>query len=330
MTTKCYVHLSSDERDQIAHLRAQGLSVNDVAAHLDRDRSTISRELRRNKSPVYNVYLAHRAQQRGEERMSAAHQRPRLKNAEIRCYVKEKLHLGWSPEQIAGRLAIDDPNLSISHEAIYQYLYDPCVRRAEDLVPYLARAHRKRQVKGHRHTHRSLHIPGRIAISERPRHLLTRKQFGHWETDAVISRQSVAALNVTVERKSRLTRITKMNQRSARSMHRALTRTLSEYPPHARRTITYDNGSENVEHQRTNTALGTRSYFCTPYHSWEKGTAENTAGLIRRVFPKRTNFDLVSARAVKLIEHHLNTRPRKCLYYQTPLEVFRKCVALKH
>jgi len=322
---KQFTHLTPEERDEIAIMRAQGQSLNDIAQKLQRPKSTISRELQRNRSPVYNVYLPHRAQQRAMERKSSAHQRPRLKNRKIRQYVTRKLKQGWSPEQIAGRLPTEHPLLSISHEAIYQYLYDTRVRQDENLVPYLARAHRRRQQKGHRHTHRSSHIPHRISIDDRPVSIATRKQFGHWETDSVVSRQSTAALNVSVERKSRFTKITKITQKSARQTRCALTRTLSRLPVHARRTITYDNGSENVDHCRVNDVLGTRSYFCNPYRSWEKGTNENTIGLIRRVYPKKTNFHHASSNDIKALERRLNNRPRKCLSFKTPLEAFKDC-----
>lgn len=323
--SKTYTHLSPAERDEIAIFYAQSVSLNDIAMQLNRSTSTISRELKRNKSPSYNSYRSHLAQQRAAERKSHAHQRPRLKNNSIRFYVVRKLKHGWSPEQIAGRLNIDNPELSISHEAIYQYLYDLNVRQYEDLVPYLARAHKRRQLKGHRHTHKSSHIPHRISINDRPEHILKRKQFGHWETDSVVSRQSTAALNVTVERKSRFTQITKMQQKSAHQTRCALTRLLARLPKHARRTITYDNGSENVDHHHVNDVLGTRSYFCNPYHSWEKGTDENTIGLIRRVFPKKTDFKRVHIGDIKKLQHLLNNRPRKCLSFNTPLEVFRTC-----
>jgi IS30 family transposase len=330
MKLKTYTHLSPEERDKIAILRAQGVSSNGIAMELHRDKGTISRELRRNKSAIYDSYYPHPAHYRSAKRKSEAHQRPRLKNNIIRRYMLTHLKQGWSPEQIAGEMSKQHPGYSISYEAIYQYLYDPVLRREENLVPYLVRAHKKRHIKGHRHTHKSSHIPARISILQRPGSVQQRRQLGHWETDAVISRQSTAALNVTVERKSRLTRITKMNHKTARNTHRALTKVLSVYPKHVRRTITYDNGSENVEHQRTNARLGTKSYFCQPFHSWEKATVENTIGLVRRVFPKKTNFDTISHYDVKKLERLLNNRPRKCLSFQTPLEVFNKCVALKH
>lgn len=323
--SKSYGHLTSEERDEIAVLFAQDVSLNDIAKQLKRSTSTVSREIERNGAQIYSVYHAHHAQQRATERNTQSHCRPRLKSIGIRRYVTSKLKHGWSPEQIAGRLPSEHPGWTISHEAIYQYIYDQNVRVEENLVPYLARAHRRRQQKGHRHTHRSSHIPHRMSINDRPKRILSRKQFGHWETDSVVSRQSLGALNVTVERKSRYTVITKLKRKSAQQTRLAVTHALSKLHAHARRTITYDNGSENVEHQQTNEILGTRSYFCNPFHSWEKGTAENTIGLIRRVFPKKTDFSKLKHGDIKILEHKLNNRPRKCLSFKTPLEVFSSC-----
>ncbi len=320
-----YSHLSPEERDEIAILRAQGASLRIIAQRIKRTASTISRELARNSTPRRRIYHAFSAHRSARERQTQAHERPRLKNKRIESYVRRHLKLGWSPEQIAGRLPMDHPSLCISHEAIYQFLYDPLLRQKEDLVRHLARAHRHRQRKGHRHTHRQLHIPQRIGIEQRPLHILTRRQFGHWENDSVISRQSLSALNVIVERKSRFTKITKMKQRTAHQTALAITRALRPLPKKARRTITYDNGSENVSHQFTNKKLGSRSYFCTPFHSWERGTNENTIGLIRRVLPKQTNFDLIPTTFISKLQQQLNDRPRKCLSFNSPAEVFRRC-----
>lgn len=330
MAQRTYSQLSLRERDRLAVLRAQGLSIGEMARRLERNKSTISRELRRNRGPTYCSYGAGSAQHRACQRKKLAARRERLKNQRIRTYVRTKLRLGWSPEQIAGRLSMKHPGLHISHEAIYQYVYEPNVRRRENLVPYLPRAHRRRQVKGHRHTHRDSHIPERISIHQRPAHILTRKQLGHWESDTVTSRKSLAALHVIVERTTRLTKIAKLARCTARNSRCTITRTLSHYPAKARRTITYDNGKENVEHRQTNTVLGTRSFFCEPFHSWEKGTVENTVGLVRRVFPKKTDFDHVSSKEIKRLERRLNNRPRKSLHFRTPKEVFDLTVALAH
>jgi len=330
MARRTYSQLSLWERDRLAVLRAQGLSIGEMARRLQRNKSTISRELQRNRGPSYCSYGAGSAERRARQRKKLAARRERLKNQRIRTYVHTKLRLGWSPEQIAGRLSMRHPGMHISHEAIYQYVYEPTVRRGENLIPYLPRAHRHRQVKGHRHTHRVSHIPGRISIHQRPAHISTRKQLGHWESDTVTSRKSLAALNVIVERKTRFTKIAKIARRTARNARCAITRTLSHYPTKARRTITYDNGKENVEHGQTNDVLGTRSFFCEPFHSWEKGTVENTVGLVRRVFPKKTDFDLVSTKEVKQLERRLNNRPRKSLNFKTPNEAFKASVALAH
>lgn len=320
-----YGHFTADERDRIAHLWAKGHPLSEIARRLDRHKSSISREIRRNSSKTFGLYLAHKAQGRAQERASESHKRPRLKQKQIRSYVHTKMKLGWSPEQIAGRLPIDRPGQSISTETIYQYVYDPGVRKDLDLVRFLPRRHKKRQQKGHRSTHKSSHIPNRIDILKRPKHIGARKQFGHWETDAAVSRQSKAAINMTCERKSRYSIITKMKQKSARHTVRSVSRALRAFPGKARRTLTYDNGSENTDHDTINDQLGTRSYFCQPYHSWEKGTVENTIGLLRRVFPKKTDFATVSQRELTRLQIRLNNRPRKCLSFKTPKEVFQRC-----
>ena len=204
------------------------------------------------------------------------------------------------------------------------------IRCQENFVPYLVRAHKRRQLRGHRHTHRELHIPDRISITQRPAVIASRRQFGHWESDTVIARNSRAALSVSVERTSRFTKIAKLPRRTARNLRVALTRMLSQYPSHARRSITYDNGQENVEHTIVNSVLHTQSFFCEPFHSWEKATVENTIGIIRRTYPKKTNFDAVSTTDIKRLERRLNNRPRKILHYKTPKEVFHQRVALPH
>ena len=330
MAQQTYSHLSVIERDRLAILRAQGLSINEIARRLKRNKSTVSRELQRNRGTVYHSYGGGSAERRAQQRRRQASRRERLRNPRMRTYVRSRLRLGWSPEQIAGRLPQDNPGLTVSHEAIYQYIYHPMIRREENLVPYLARAHWKRQLRGHRHTHRDPHIPGRISVQQRPSSINQRQQLGHWENDLIISRRSPVALNILVERKTRFTKLVKVTHHTPHATRCAITKTLSRFPRHARRSITYDNGHENLHHREVNAVLGTSSYFCEPYHSWEKGTVENTVGLVRRVFPKQTDFAHISASAIKRLEQRLNNRPRKSLYFKTPKEVFSKTVALQH
>ena len=326
--SKHYHQLWLEERDRIALYRAQGLSLGEIAKRIQRNKGTISRELRRNGGQLYDSYGACSAEKRSRDRKRAAGERPRLKTNFIRSFVKRHLRKGWSPEQVVGQLRRKYPGKSVCVETIYRFVYDTRVRRQENFVPYLVRAHKRRVQRGHRHTHRDLHIPERISILERPMIVDERRQFGHWESDTIIARRSQAALSVTVERISLFTKIAKLPRRTAQHLRIALARSLSQYPKRARRTITYDNGQENVEHMRINKILGTRSYFCEPFHSWEKAIVENTIGIIRRTYPKKTNFDCVNKADIKRLERQLNNRPRKTLDYKTPREVFNLRVAL--
>ena len=222
-------------------------------------------------------------------------------------------------------MPLDLEGQTISHEAIYQYIY----KERHDLVEALTRHHRKRQKRGHSRKHRKPHIPNRISIEKRPKFIDKRIQAGHWERDSLVSRASKSCLDVKVERKSRKLLLNKLKRKTAEAVRIVVITSLKSFPSHLRRSLTYDNGSEHAEHEKINKALGTRSYFCHPYSSWERGTNENTNGLIRRFLPKKTDFSKVSVKQIKRIEFLLNNRPRKCLNYKTPAEVFLRCGALK-
>lgn len=322
---KTYEHLSEDERDRLSVFRAQKLSLREMARQLGRNVGTISREFKRNAAPSYQgCYLAHRAQGRADARKETGHLRERLRDPRLRGYARRQLGRGWSPERIAGRWKALGRG-RISHEAIYQWVY----AQARDLIPYLVRAHRRRLRRGHSSKHKSSHIPSRTPISERPTSVLNRRQAGHWEADTIVSRQSPAALQVLVERKTRHTRLRKLAARGAAEMRKAMNRSLSRYPKHLLLSCTYDNGSENVQHERVNRTLGTKSYFCEPFHSWEKGSVENAAGLVRRHLPKKTDFAMVSADRIKRTERWINGLPRKCLGFKTSAEAWRQAVALR-
>jgi IS30 family transposase len=317
MTKKTYKHLSKEERDLIAVFRGEGKTLQSIARELGRNVSTLSRELKRNAPPIHpGYYLPHKAHERAVIRNIVSHQRDRLKEPRVRRYVRRRIIAGWSPELTAGRWSKLHPELSVSHEAVYQWVYAD----ERDLIPHLVRAHKKRQQRGHTRKHRKSHIPNRIPISERPKAAEKRRVAGHWETDTAVSRQSKAALQVSVERKTRYTRLAKLKAKSAREMSNALVRRLSNIPKRLRLTLTYDNGSENTEHERTNKTLGMKSYFCEPYHSWEKGTVENDIGIVRRFLPKKTDFATVSSKDIRALEYWMNNRPRKCLNYSTPAE----------
>jgi len=321
---KRFRRLDADERETIGIMLAQGKSLRKIGKAIGRSHTTIGREVEINGPPIRKgYYRAHKAQIRASIRNIESHKRLRLKNRQLRKHVAEKLILGWSPEQIAGRLKIDRPSLQISHEAIYQYIYET----APDLIKFLARSHRRRYPRGHTNKHRKTHIPERTPIAERPSEVETRETVGHWEGDTVVSKKSLAALQVLTERKTRIVRITKMTRKTSAIMSRGIICRLGGFPKGLRKTMTYDNGPENADHLKVNRVLEMKSYFCEPYHSWEKGTVENSIGLVRRYFPKKTDFALISPVQIMRVEDALNDRPRKCLNYSTPRETLSGAIA---
>jgi len=326
---KQYNHLTMTERELIAKMYWEGEGVNEIARILNRNKGTISRELKRNSSSEYHCYTPCRAQQRSDDRRKAASRRPRLKHEGIRQYIREKLLLGWTPELIAGRLALDHPKCLISHEAIYQYIYHPKTPDREGLIACLRRAHRKRKQKSMCRKERKTKIPNRVSIEARPKSVAYRRTYGHWETDSLISRKSLIALNSLTERKSRLLFLTKIQRKGSEDTKKAIIRRLLTLPTHMRRTLTLDNGTENAQHEDITAVLGMKCYFTHPYSSWERGTNEHINGLIRWYLPKGTDLAKISNEQIAMIESLINNRPRKCLGFKTPLEVASSCVALR-
>jgi IS30 family transposase len=321
---KKYQQLGRSERERIMVLHSLGWTHAEISRDIGRSKSTVTRELNRNGTPGSGLYSAWGATDRSRKRKRKAGQRERLKNATVRLYAREKLEAGWTPETISGWLRRKG-SATVSHESIYQWIYAD----APDLIGYLPRHHRKRLCKGHSRKHQRSHIPNRVAIDQRPAEVDDHSEFGHWEADSIVSRASKAALNVILERKSRRLCLTKLPQKSAGHTSRAMVARLGSLPTEACLTITYDNGSENTEHGAVNKVLGTDSFFCAPYHSWEKGAVESINGLIRRYIPKGTDIEKITEEQIRWIEWQLNNRPRKCLGYQTPAEVFDKlCGAL--
>lgn len=313
-----YKRLSLCERERFALLRAEGKSFREIAKIMERSHSTLVREFNnRAVSPFLNIYYPFAADLKASIKKNRVRVTRCLKTPEIRAYVDEKIALGWSPEQVSGRLKLDKPGLSISHEAIYLYIYT----KAKHLIPHLARQHTWRQRKHRKRARLNSRIPNRVPISMRPVEIEKRLEFGHWESDSMSSRANKVALHVLVERKSRFAKITKISQNNSLQVKDAIIRQLQPLPVELRRSITYDNGPENRFHGQINESLGSQSYFCSPYHFWEKGLIEQTNGLIRRFLPKKTNLAEVTQVYLKEIEALLNARPRKCLNYQTPEEV---------
>ena len=326
---KHYSHLTVTERERLAKMYYERRSLADMAKALGRNKSTISRELSRNGPSVYYCYTPCRAQAKSDERRSKASRRPRIENEKIRSYLREKLALGWSPEIIAGRLPLEHRGLRISHEAIYQYLYDRRTKDRKDLVLLLRRAHRKRKLKGIGRKVRKTKIPNRIPIEARPKAVNSRRHYGHWEGDTMESQKSPPVLNSLTERKSRLLMLTKLERKAARETNKAIVGRLAGLPPKLRRTITLDNGTENTLHEEITAQIGAKCYFARPYASWQRGTNEQTNGMVRWYLPRGTDFRNITEEQIAAVESRINNRPRKCLKYRTPLEVFTRVVALR-
>ena len=330
-----YKHLTIEEREKIQDMLWQKSSIRNIAKTLNRSPSSVSREINRN-IRLKRTYRPRLANNRAFENRKSRGRKLRLKNGFIRRYVVSGLKSGLSPEQIAGRLTLEYSDRSISHEAIYQYIYS-CVCRDgygymrpyyHDLRQYLKRRHKRRVRKGMRKSQRTPKHKG-ILIDLRPLYIEHRKELGHWEGDSVVSGKSKVRLNTLVERKTGLVFITKVSDGTANQTTRAVLRRLFVLPKKYRKTLTLDNGSENMGHKMITSILGIICYFAHPYASWERGSNENTNGLIRWYFPKGTDFATVSEKDIQKVETALNNRPRKRLGWKTPLEVFKKSVAVR-
>jgi len=324
-----YRHLSRIERGKIMYLQTWGLNLSQIALALGRDKSTISRELRRNRQLSVEYYLDDSAQTRADRRRTLASQGYRLKNRRIRSYVEGKLRRGWSPELVAGRIRLDLPGCTISHEAIYQYIYHLAEPKRGEYIRYLHRRHRKRRNRSSSSRQRKTIIPNRIAIDARPLAVEDRRQPGHWEGDSIVSSHNSVGLYSLVERKTRLVKLVRVWGRDGKRTAAAIVNRLGPLPKQGRRTLTLDNGIEHTRHEWITAAIGIRCYFCAPYSSWQRGSNENRNGMVRRYFPKGTDFSRLTRAEIRRVESSINNRPMQCLGFRTPREVASRSVALR-
>jgi transposase, IS30 family len=323
-----YKHFSIEEREVLQKLWWERRSVRHIATEIGRSPSSVSRELRRNFPPEYKVYTPRLAHERALKKRKSRGREERLKNDRIRSYVVRHLKKRWSPEQIAGRMKTD-LNETISHEAIYQFIYAQIHRNGygwvkpgkEDLRPYLRRKQKRRIHKGTRRCQR-IFKPQGISIDARPRIVEKRTRVGDWESDTVESKDHKPGINTLVERKTGIVCISKLADKTSAATSVTIVRRMRALPERARQTMTFDNGPENSAWQAIEDAVDIGCFFAHAYHSWERGTNENTNGLIRDYYPKKTDFTLVPDEEIAVVEHELNTRPRKRLGWRTPLEVF--------
>ncbi|MBI2552142.1 IS30 family transposase [Candidatus Uhrbacteria bacterium] len=323
-----YHRLSEGEREEISRMLAQGCSFGDIARFLGRSVSTISHEVSAGgcNRYVYRAATAHRRARR-KARKRKLWKRKILLQPRIRRYVYAKLRLRWSPEEIARKIAKEYPldmTMRISPEAIYSYLYVlPKGALKKELLACLRRERKRRHKRRHGETpvfERKLE--DMLSIEERPAEVADRIIPGHWEGDLLIGKNRQSALGSLVERTTRTTILVPLKNRTAETVRKAFAKEAKKLPAHMRLSMTYDQGREMAEHKLFTGDTKMQVYFAHPASPWERGTNENTNGLIRQFFPKGTDFSKISRREVKHVQHLLNGRPRKVLDYATPYEAF--------
>ena len=310
-----YRHLTQDERYQIAALNSLGLSLSMIGRLVDRHKSTISRELRRNRSD--RRYRAQAAQTLALRRRQDASRRRRIPVA-VWCAVEDRLRDDWSPEQITGRFRADGHAVP-SHERIYQHIgHDR--QAGGSLWRHLRCQKRRRRSYG---SCRRGRFSGARSIHQRPAAVERRGRVGHWEADLMVSARSTAALLTVVDRKSRFLRLQRVANRKAETVTGALYGALRPFPGRVM-SVTMDRGSEFADYDALEIALSAKAYFADPYSAWQRGSNENCNGLVRQYVPKGVDIALLADDEVRFIQDTLNNRPRKTLGFQTPREVMER------
>lgn len=311
-----YSQLTTGERNQFYALRKAKLAMTEIANQLSRPRSTLYRELGRNTGG--RGYRPKQAQEFAEQRR-AEKVKPLKMTPKVIAYIKAKLQLQWSPEQIASYMEPDrnGPGLAVSHETIYQHVWDD-KRTGGTLYTQLRQGHKKRRKRRGSKDSRGK-ISNRVDIDQRPAVVEKRSRIGDWEADLVCGAGASGYLVTLLDRVSRRVLIGYTQTKFADNVTAEILRLLRD---EVVETITFDNGKEFAGHEQIAAELSCKCYFAKPYHSWERGANENTNGLIRQYFPKKMSFAGITAERIAFVENRLNTRPRKCLGFKPPDVVY--------
>jgi IS30 family transposase len=310
-----YTQLTQEQRYQIYAFLKAGFLQKDIACEIGVHKSTVSRELSRNRGQKgYRPKQAHRL---ALERRAEACKFVKMTSTVIPL-IEDLIGQDFSPEQVCGFLC-QQHNIRISHESIYGHVLKDKARGG-DLYLHLRHSRKKRKKRYGSYDRRG-QIKGRVSIDERPAIVDAKKRVGDWEIDTIIGKNHKGALLSIVERKSKFTLIRKLPKKQADLVAKAAIHLLQPYKGKVF-TITADNGQEFAHHDHIKEQLKTDVYFAHPYHSWERGVCENTNGLIRQYFPKGMSFETIQEQHVQMAMDRLNNRPRKTLGYKTPIEVF--------
>jgi len=310
------------ERKMIEKMLKQGMGVRAIGRTLNRGHSTISDEIRKNKSPYERWYDAESAQYRHERRQMNKGNKSKLARKEkLKKHVIEKLEEDWSPEQIAGELRERCGMTIISHETIYQFIYSEEGRQLKLWLHLRIKHKPERRKRSTRKSRKGLIIPERISIHKRTEEAAERKITGHLETDSMIFSQQRPIVSVQVDRASQKCAITKLENKTALETKYALVRAIEEEYASVK-TVTFDNGTENVLHTEIRDIYEISTHFCDPYCSWQKGLVEEINGLIRQYLPRHINMNQITQDDIYEIQEKLNNRPRKSLNYKTPNQIY--------
>jgi transposase, IS30 family len=316
-----FKQFTESDRAVLAQLLALQVPKTEIAARLKKDRSAIYRELGRNSGPL--GYIPIEAQQRAmARRRCVARRRPKLSDPRVQEYVEQGLEQCWSPDQIAGRSRREFPRdrqRQLSRQTIYNWIDHPPQREAWRPLLRFGHGRRRRPESGR--------LPNAVSIEGRPRVVDTRRRFGDWEGDTIVGRGHHGGLVSLVERKSGYTLLARVGDLRAATVRHAAQQRLAAFPRHLLRTMTFDNGKEFAQHEALAAATGMSVYFAQPYCAWQRGTNENTNGLVRQYLPKGTDLTAYSHHEVAAIQSSLNDRPRKRLDYRTPREALTQNAA---
>jgi IS30 family transposase len=319
-----YAQLDLNERIEIYRLHAAGKSCAGIARELGRHRSTITRELERNARPTKawrGSYEPARAQQLALRRRRWDCRFKLMRQPDLRDLVRDRLAMGWSPEQIAGRLTLEHGRTVISYESIYRFAYHRSAQKDywHRLLPR-RKSRRGRLARGGGSP--ASRILRRRPLHERPTEADSRRHPGHWEADFMLFARYGHNLLVLHERSTRLTLTLKPPNRLAKPTAEHLIALLQPLPPTLRKTVSFDNGTEFAHHYSLTDRLGVQTFFCDPHKPWQKGGIENAIGRLRRRLPRKTNLDSLTPDQLERITHAFNHTPRKCLDFKTPAEAF--------
>lgn len=315
-----YRQFSLEERCAVAGRRAAGESIRQIAAALDRAPSSVARELKRNTGTKVGYAPSYADQQAKARRWRGS---KLVRDPGLLAIVLDRLGRGWSPQQVAGRLAREHDHRVVSHETIYRFIAAQIARTKDyDWRLYLPRGKSKRGFRGRRGGSSAEHIKHRVPISLRPGDVADRTTPGHWEADLMLFRTYGQAVLTLHERSSRALAIVRQPGKAAQPVATAIADLLGSLPSALRQTITFDNGTEFALHHQLTAALGIQTFFCDPHAPWQKGGIENAIGRMRRSLPRKTDLATLTPAQIQDLARRYNHTPRKCLDYQTPAEVF--------